>query len=289
MSADTPLTSRVAGGAKTAVKAAIDRYPELTKRNRIYYELQRQRALRNVRLRPELTDRPDLLRELDQNGVVVVPDYLPAAEAREMLAASSEVLERARRGELPEHTFPGESGILLRVGAADALVPETRRFFADDVIRDVFRAYLSPDIVSHRHEFDYRYGLADVGFRQSDLFHFDNWRPICKAFLYLTDVSEANAPFVYMLGTHRAASWRLRHEIDWETYGPTGPHGYLFPREVEALQSRYAWEERICTGTAGTLILADFRGLHRGTPMREGQRVLLNNTFDLMNVELAIT
>jgi hypothetical protein len=289
LSDESPIAARVAEGAKGTLKSAVDRYPELIKRNRLYYELQRLRATRNVRLRPGLTERPDLLRELDELGVVVVPDFLSPGEAQDMLDASTEVLSRAKRGEIPDHTFPGEQGILLRVAFADTLVPETRRFFDDDLIRGLFRAYLSPGVVSSRHEFDYRYGLSDIGFRQSDLFHFDNWRPICKAFLYLTDVSEANAPFVYMLGTHRPAKWRLRHEIDWETYGPTGPHGYLFPREVEALQARYAWEQRICTGAAGTLILADFRGLHRGTPMRAGQRVLLNNTFDLMNVELAIS
>ncbi len=203
-----------------------------------------------------------------------------------MLSASEELLERARRGDLPEYASPGEEGILVRVAMADRLVPETRRFFADEFIRNIFRAYLSPDVASDRHEFDYRFGLAEVGIRQADLFHFDNWRPICKAFLYLTDVTEENAPFAYMLGTHRPASWRRRHEMQWETYGASGPHGYLFPFEITALRKRFGWTERVCTGPAGTLILADFRGLHRGTPMRKGRRVLLNNTFDLMNEEL---
>ena len=36
----------------------------------------------------------------------------------------------------------------------------------------------------------------------------------------------------------------------------------------------FAWE-------AGTLIFADFRGIHQGTPLKAGKRVLLNNTFGI--------
>ena len=203
-----------------------------------------------------------------------------------MLAASEEVLASARDGGLARNTFHGERGILLRVSEADRLVPETRRFFDDPMVRGLFQAYLRPSVASYRREYDYRYGLADVGIRQSDLFHFDNWRPICKAFLYLTDVGEDNAPFVYLRRTHKGAPWRLRHERSYDRYGSSGPHGYLLPAEIDALRAAHGWEEVVCTGPAGTLILADYRGLHRGTPMRSGRRVLLNNTFDCMNQEL---
>jgi hypothetical protein len=141
---------------------------------------------------------------------------------------------------------------------------------------------------SYRHELEYRYGLSHAGIRQTDLYHFDNWRPICKAFLYLTDVTEDNAPFAYLKGTHRLAPWRRRHDLAYDVQGPSGRFGHFFPQEVQDLRQRFGWDELVCTGAAGTLIIADFRGLHRGTPMRSGRRVLLNNTFDLMNPELQV-
>jgi hypothetical protein len=121
----------------------------------------------------------------------------------------------------------------------------------------------------------------------ADLFHFDNWRPICKAFLYLTDVGEENAPFVYLKGSHQRGRWRHKFEREYDADGPTGRFGHFFPQEMRQLRASHAWAEEVCTAPAGTLILADFRGLHRGTPMVSGRRVLLNNTFDLMNPEAA--
>lgn len=272
---------------KAVLKELADRHPEFVKNNRVYYEIQRKRAYGATKVTPTLTDRPDLLKELEDRGVVMVEDYIPRADAEAMLAAAEGTLERARRGELPEYTFTNQPEILLRVANADQVVPETRPFFDDPTIRNVFRARLSPDVSSYRHELDYRYGLAEAGIRQADLYHFDNWRPIFKAFLYLTEVSEAQSPFVYVPGTHTQAEWKRRHEIAYDVYGPTGPFGHFLPQEMRALRAEYGWEDLICTGGPGTLILADFRGLHRGTPLRAGRRVLLNNTFDLMNMELA--
>ena len=236
-----------------------------------------------MQLRPELTERKDLLEELVDKGVVVVPDHFPRAEVETMLAAAEETIEKARRAELGDAAYSGEEqSFMWRVKNADQMVPATAPFFEDPTIANVFEAYVSPRIAEFRHEIDYRFGVGEVG--QADLFHFDNWRPLCKAFLYLVDVGEKNAPFAYLTGSHRQAKWRRPHEIAFDVHGHKGRFGHLFPQEVRQLRAENPdWEELVCTGSAGTLILADLRGLHRGTPLQEGRRVLLNNTFDLMN------
>jgi len=268
--------------SRKAAKDLFQRHPQL-KNNRAFYELQRRRGFRDVRLRPELTKRKDLLEQLADKGVVVVPDYFPRTEVDGMLKAAEETIEKARRAELGDAAYSGEEqGFMWRVKDADEMVPETSPFFEDETIASVFRAYVSPRIAEFRHEIDYRFGVGEVG--QADLFHFDNWRPLCKAFLYLVDVGEKNAPFAYLTGSHRQAKWRRPHEIAFDVHGRKGRFGHLFPQEVRELRKEHPdWEERVCTGGAGTLILADLRGLHRGTPLQEGRRVLLNNTFDLMN------
>jgi hypothetical protein len=268
--------------SRRAAKGLIQRHPQL-KNNRAFYELQRRRGFRDVRLRPELTERKDLLEELVGKGVVVVPDYFPRAEVEKMLGAAEETIEKARRAELGDAAYSGEEqSFMWRVKNADQMVPATTPFFEDPTIANVFEAYVSPRIAEFRHEIDYRFGVGEVG--QADLFHFDNWRPLCKAFLYLVDVGEKNAPFAYLTGSHRPAKWRRPHEIAFDVHGRKGRFGHLFPQEVRELRAENPdWEELVCTGSAGTLILADLRGLHRGTPLQEGRRVLLNNTFDLMN------
>ena len=66
-------------------------------------------------------------------------------------------------------------------------------------------------------------------------------------------------------------------------YAEQGRFGHFFPQEMERLQRDHGFRERVCTGPAGTLIFADFRGVHRATPVRTGRRVILNNCFGLLN------
>ena len=251
--------------------------------NRAFYELQRWRGYRGVELRPHLTSRPDLLNVLSERGVAVVEDYVDAGDAAEMLDAVEEVIEKARRHELPpDYAYSAEREFLWRVSRADELVPELSPFFEDETIDSLARAYISPDVVSFRHEIDYRFGVGEVA--QADLYHFDNWRPIFKAFLYLLDVGPKNAPFVYLAGSHKWGRWRRSHEQAYDAHGSVGRFGHMFPQEVRHLREAHPeWQDVVCTGRAGTLVLADLRGLHHGTPLEEGRRVLLNDTFDLMN------
>jgi hypothetical protein len=200
-----------------------------------------------------------------------------------MREAAEEVIARSDRGELASSTFTSQPNILSCIARIDRLAPITNEFFDDPVIRSVMDAYIAPGVASYRRELDYRFGISEVA--QADLYHFDNWRPICKAFLYLVDVTEDTAPFVYVPGSHRQAPWRRSHEMAYDAKGPNGPFGHLFPQEMRHLRAQYGWEDLICTGEAGTLILADFRGLHRGTPLRSGRRIMLNNTFDRLNPE----
>jgi len=41
------------------------------------------------------------------------------------------------------------------------------------------------------------------------------------------------------------------------------------------------YEKVICAAPAGTLILADTRGLHRGTALEEDSRLIMGNFFDV--------
>lgn len=266
---------------KDLVRRAAERNPRLIKDNSVYHGLQRYRAYREIETRPDLTSRRDLLDPLVEDGIVVVEDYFSAERIGEMRVACEAVLDRVDCGELGEQTWTVQPDILVRLAEVDELVPETQAFFGDPGIHSVMAAAMSPRVVSFRKELEHRFGVGKTA--QADLYHFDNWRPICKAFLLLDDVGPDNAPFVYVPGTHRPAAWKRRHERDFDTLGPRGPFGHFFPQEIRYLRDEIPWRERVCTGKAGTLILADFRGLHRGTPLRSGRRILLNNTFDLMN------
>lgn len=78
--------------------------------------------------------------------------------------------------------------------------------------------------------------------------HIDCTRPQVKAMLLLTDVGENDQRMDYIPGTHRE-NWSLR---DYNTT--------RFTEE----QARSYGEPLACIGPAGTLVLFDTNGLHRG-------------------------
>lgn len=91
-----------------------------------------------------------------------------------------------------------------------------------------------------------------------------------KTILYLSDVSEENGPFQFIEGSHKAksvlrTSFKLKKSLSEDRFS-----------NQEAILSINKNEELITfTAKAGTLILVDTRGLHRGKPLLDKNRYAL--------------
>ena len=251
----------------------------MLKRYRIYYHLQRFRQERHCKVDYSLTDRPDILDGLVKDGIVVIDNYL----SRELCETIIEELQKTADDVLRGKAKETDDLFYLRqkafrIAFADEISQTAKqKFFDDSMIINLARAYISEQAFSYRREADYK--IESGHFLASDLPHFDDWRHKFKAFLYLTDVGEENAPFAYYKGSHRQLRWRYRYNLEYEMDGETGRFGHFFPQEITVIAKEKNFEELICTGKTGTLILADFRGIHRGTSLMRGKRIMLNNTF----------
>lgn len=95
---------------------------------------------------------------------------------------------------------------------------------------------------------------------------------ILKAFLYLDDVDRGGGPFWYAPGTHRQG------RIDGAA-AASSQRGVLRSTDDQMAQvlERSAWIE--ATGPAGTLVLADTRGYHKGGHTVTSDRLLLTILF----------
>jgi len=90
---------------------------------------------------------------------------------------------------------------------------------------------------------------------------------IFKFFLYLNDVDENNGPFEYVKGSHMGGKHHKLIPMKGPPFG-TRVHD---PKIID----RFAGEDIIkCTGKAGTIIIADTAGLHRGGFCKSGEREL---------------
>jgi hypothetical protein len=100
----------------------------------------------------------------------------------------------------------------------------------------------------------------------AQMFHFDLDRlKFLKFFIYLTDVSAENGPHVLLRGTHVRKPRALLRDgriPDEEVY-------YHWPKE-RALE---------VGGPRGTLFAADTRAFHKGKPVAEGNRLVLQLQF----------
>ena len=220
-----------------------------------------------------------------RDGVVSVEGFATPEQVKACLAEFEPAFEQARVGYHPSHydDKPAAKKFYYRLVEADTLAPASAFFYKSPLIWDVVRAYMSPRSESSRREAELRCDIK-TEVSAEDLFHFDSWHPNVKAFLYLTDVDAASGPFRYLTGTHRPAGWRRKREIEYESEGWDGTWGHYFPSEVEYLQRTYGFEERVYAAKAGTLIIGDYRGLHRGTPLQAGgRRILLNQVFNILD------
>jgi ectoine hydroxylase-related dioxygenase (phytanoyl-CoA dioxygenase family) len=151
-----------------------------------------------------------------------------------------------------------------RLYHVDKLAPELKEFRHDPFIFRVIEAYYGMPFYSGMMMFQHNTQTNE----NTRTFHVDGFDKEFKAFLYLDDVDEGNGPFAYVPGTHKKWLSRLKK--------------LTFGNKNEALTTYFEHEvdtkaERLVLGKAGTLILSDVRGIHRGTPQSDRSRSVLVN------------
>jgi len=93
---------------------------------------------------------------------------------------------------------------------------------------------------------------------------------VVKVFLYFSDVDENAGPFEY-----------VRHSAEGFEYGHLWPWGESerYPPSEELEQTIPATERIRATGPAGTLVICDTSGFHRGGYARAKPRILSTHTY----------
>ncbi len=235
---------------------------------------------------PDPLSAPDsaCFQQLLQDGVVVRENFLPAktvAAIRDEVQTSG-MLEHARSKSYHR------DGVCIVEQAAQWL-PTAQCFYQHPMIRQMAQAYLAQRAMQFRQIVNYKTQVGQSAQPFELFFHFDDWKPRFKAFLYLTDVGEQEAPLVYLKGSHRGL-WRLWKETELFCLYRQSAQGFAdnweslflgcyFPHQARRLQELWGWQPQVCTGTAGTVIFFDGRGLHRGNWLQRNQRLLLGSLW----------
>lgn len=200
----SPLT-----GAKSFVDNPVLGSPRL---NRLGLHATRVRAAHAfARLRRRGIEQKlptDLRNQFERNGFIVIPDFLPAAEfdnLRTELLALALPCRSQQQGDTVTTRLAIDPGVLKAVPALDRLLRSpiwlaALHFVASFTSKPLY--YLQA----------IRTGAGDGPHDPQQDLHCDTFHPSMKAWLFLSDVGEEDAPLTYVAGSHRLTPERLAWE-----------------------------------------------------------------------------
>jgi hypothetical protein len=209
---------------------------------------------------------------LRSDGFVVVPGYWPRDRALQMRDRLEAFINEGKSRDFESGAYMRfrdnvayDEGV-RRIYHVDKELPELAEHRHDQMIQRIVAAYYGRPFYSGTLMYQYN-TRSNANTRYH---HVDAFSKEFKSFLYLDDVDEGNGPFAYIPGTQRAHLRRIVKQLR------DGSAGTGFSNEE---LKRSIGREVKLTGEAGTLILADVRGFHRGTPQLDRSRSALVNYF----------
>lgn len=212
--------------------------------------------------------RKTLLESVNRHGVIVVEDYWSS----EQCAASRSKLDQLFET-YQSQAWKSEDGADMRLFGAEKLDETLAAFWEDEELQVLASAYEPRPkgmgfLMANRIEATTsNLGSGGGWHRDSAANH------QFKAILYLSDVNEESGPFQYITGSHRAKSL-MTDEVKFHF----DQHQNRFTDEELAAKLAKHPAKSFC-GKAGTLILADTRGIHRGKPIEQGVRYAMTNYY----------
>lgn len=218
--------------------------------------------------KPEFDSVEEWVQTVRNDGVCAVSGFYDPATCAELRQQIIDVTER-----FPSVVHSRSNGADRRVFGAEAAAEGVRAFAGEPRLLNAARTVLGRDTAN-------AFTLAGIiTYREGNLgsgegWHRDSFFDQFKAMIYLTDVSEENGPFEYILRSHIARQKFSDHK----------KHGVpLISRiddpSVRKLIAAEPDRHRVVTASMGTLLLADTTGIHRGMPLKSGERFALTNYY----------
>ncbi len=211
-----------------------------------------------------------IIKEVEENGICIIPGFWSIDDCNKLKDEIDYTIEH-RRDEL----WKDDLGADYRIWGMDNVSKLASRFYKHSLLKKLRANYYGVD-----DKFLDGFAMANrITAMQGNLGSGGGWhRDIVnekqlKTIMYLTDVEEEHGPFQYVLRTHKKDSVLksiMDHNFDFN-------HNRFTEEQVEKVLNYNEYESRIFTAKAGTLIVVDTSGVHRGMPIQSGVRYALTN------------
>lgn len=225
---------------------------------------QTRRALASARI-----DVDNLVKTARKDGVAAVPAYWSAERCADARAEIDRLITT-----YPQAVQLCSNGSDRRMFGVESVSPPLMDFHADPFLRRFGELIGGLDM----------YNFATLGARaeategnrgSGDGWHRDAHGFQFKAIIYLSDTGMENGPFEYLIGSH--SIWRA--VTDSMVTNISDPHQTRYTDADIARLSARNIEQRAFPAKAGTLLLVNTAGIHRGMPLKAGARYALTNYY----------
>lgn len=227
---------------------------------------------------------------LRQDGVVAVPNFLPQQQFEDIRDEAVSALRNSLKDIPPRgNRLAGfgakepfgngmgfdrfDGGTLNRfIGLSPRLTPVTHKAIHEPRFRNFYASAQGRNFPDSAVSLYYlRHGPQDVHDDQKD-FHRDTFHFTVKFWYFLEDAGPETGPFIYVKGSNRSDSKRLKWEYDRSRQASRGirSEGGAFRATGQELRDMGLPEPTVMTAKANTLVIADTHGFHRRGDAAEG-------------------
>jgi hypothetical protein len=214
--------------------------------------------------------------EVEQNGYYLFTHSLPLDVCEELLdfALHTQCTPVAEVGILPAGVYQREHPLAETYRFSEAALldnPAVQKLISDPSILSLAQSYLQvPPILDIVTMWWSTAFASEASSEAAQLYHFDmdriRW---LKFFFYLTDVGPKTGPHCFVAKSHKRKGQPL-HLLK---------RGYVRIPD-EDIEAYYPADDiKEITGRRGTIFVADTRGFHKGKPVAEGDRLVLQFEF----------
>lgn len=209
--------------------------------------------------------------EVHQKGYVVIEGYLDEALCAQIREEIDQIIEAH-----PATVWADKEGADHRIFGAERVSDAIRtHFYENEFLRQAIEGF-------YRAPTDFYLSMANrISAREENLGSGGGWHRDSvhskqfKSIIYLNDVSEQGGPFQYLAGTQD-------YDSIYKTINQAGigfAQNRFSEEEIETIAHLGDYQLVDLTAPAGSLILTDTFGIHRGRPIEAGTRYALTNYF----------
>jgi len=211
-----------------------------------------------------------LLKILKTKGFVVVENYYTKEQCDELITEVDRLLI-----DYPQFTWKDDFGADKRIYGANRISTLIDKYYSDPFLTKMANAFNEMETINN-HTLAGKIEAKENNIGSGQGWHRDSVNPYqFKSILYLSDVDIDHGPFEFLEGTDKI---RSIFEGIWNV--GTKPKQYRITTEIiDKFVKSDKYKRKILTGKAGTLILVNTFGIHRGMPINKGVRFALTNYF----------